>query len=375
MKSRHSLAANGLLAALTLFCLNTTLLGQEGRRQEQRGVIKTIDVTGASITIVAGGGRESLSEKTYSLAPQAEVAVGSGRSGLFQPAQVADLSPGLSVAITLGTDGKTVDGILVEEPVVRGTLKQVDAAGHTLTLQVGAFVRQQPTGELQTITIAPDAEIVVDDGRGRRTSLKEARLADLDPGALATITLSLDRKQARAVLAEGASLYGTVKSWDAASRSLVLTGGAARGDAASEEMKLSVAEDALILLDDGRDRRLSLKPGKAADIQVGALVLARLSADQGRVMQIRLSGPTLSGYLKSTDPEKSTITISIPKGRGEPVEERTITVAKDARIASDGQVSTLANLKPVDNGPIVQLRLSLDQATAHVVTARAPGSR
>jgi hypothetical protein len=91
-------------------------------------------------------------------------------------------------------------------------------------------------------------------------------------------------------------------------------------------------------------------------------------------MSLRAEGPTLFGLLKGVDGGKGTITIAIPRSRDE-ADEKTLPVAKDARVTFDGNVAKLADLKPGDNGPFVQLRLTLDQKTVQNVTARQPGSR
>jgi hypothetical protein len=135
---------------------------------------------------------------------------------------------------------------------------------------------------------------------------------------------------------------------------------------------LSVAENAVVLLDDGKGRRLSVKHGKLADVPVGSMVNARLSVSQPTVMQLRAEGPIVMGLIKSVDVNQRTLTIAIPKGRGE-AEEKTYTVPQDARISMDGAASDLANLKPGNNGPIVMLRLSLDQQVRMITARQATG--
>jgi hypothetical protein len=81
------------------------------------------------------------------------------------------------------------------------------------------------------------------------------------------------------------------------------------------------------------------------------------------------------GLLKSVDADKHTVTFAVPKGRGEAPEEKTLAVAKDARIALDGAATTLGNLKAGDNGPFLQLRLGLDQKTVQSLIAQSPRPR
>jgi hypothetical protein len=126
----------------------------------------------------------------------------------------------------------------------------------------------------------------------------------------------------------------------------------------------------MVILDDGKGRRLSLKEGKIADVPAGAAATVRLSLNQTLITQIRVEGPTVFGQLKTVDADKGTLGIAIPKGRGEDPEEKTFVVAKDARINVEGADSTLANLKVGDSPLFVSLRLSLDQKTVQAVVAR-----
>jgi hypothetical protein len=253
-------------------------------------------------------------------------------------------------------------------------LQKVDAAAKTLSIQTRLEARGEQA-ETRTIALVDDAEIAVDDGRGRRFSTREGTIADLTAGSFVTVWLTLDKQKARGVLAEGPTFQGTVKGVDANSRTITLTLRPARGDDAGEERTFAVAPEASVVVDDGRGRRLSLKAGKLADVAVGSASSVKLSADQNRAMQVRVEGATVQGLFKSADAEKGTITITIPRGRGDAPEEKTINLAKDVRVFSDGAEVPLGSLKAVEGGPYVQLRLSLDQSKAQVVSAFQPRGR
>lgn len=64
------------------------------------------------------------------------------------------------------------------------------------------------------------------------------------------------------------------------------------------------------------------------------------------------------------------VTIATPVGHGENPEEKTLPVAKDARIALDNNESTLADIKIIDNDPFAMLRLSLDQKSVKSIQTR-----
>src|SRR5262249_52032823 len=114
---------------------------------------------------------------------------------------------------------------------------------------------------------------------------------------------------------------------------------------------------------------LSVKKAKLADIPVGSVAAVKLSVDQSTVMMLRAEGATVTGMLKGVDPDKGIVIITISRGRGEDPEEKSLTVSKDVGVFIDGVESTFANLKVGDNGPILQLRLSLDQKSVQVIHA------
>jgi hypothetical protein len=365
----------GLLAAVALLGMTEQASAQrEPGREEQRGTIKAVDADKATITVAIGGGRDTPpTEKTFSLAKGAEVCVANSRGpGLFKEARLADLVAGTTVRLSLSADQKVVDSIIAEEPMLRGVLKTVDAKKNTLVLSMQAG--RESAVEEQAFDLPTDAEIVVDDGRGRRHSFREGKIEDLKEGAIVTVGLSLDKSQVRTVLAEGATLGGTVKALDADKRSLTLIVRPPRGDDPGEEKTIAIAREALVLTDDGKGRRLSLKEARLADVPVGSTVMVKLSVDQNFVMLLRAEGPSVFGLLKSVDADKGTITVAIPRGRDNP-EEKTLTLAKNARITVDGVETKIGDLKAADNGPLIHLRLSLDQQTVQVVNARLPQPR
>lgn len=363
-----------LVIALSL--ASTSLVfgqGREAPRTQVRGVVKSIDA--GNITLAAGFGRDTAVDRSFAVSPNAEVVVGNpfaGRGGLFQEAKIAEVTTGTTVVLSLSADEKTAESIVAEEPQVRGVLKQVDVTAKTLTIETQASRREEPA-EALTFAVSDDAELAIDDGRGKRFSIREAKLPEFAPGAMVTATISLNRKTLRSLLAEGPAVTGTVKAYDANTRTLTLTGRNREG--MEQDRVIVVAEDASLVVDDGKGKRLSVKAGKPADVAVGSNATARLAVDQSRVMQLRIEGPTVFGQFKSADEANQTITISLFRNRTEPPEERTIKVAKDARITNDGTETTLGNLKAAENGPFVQIRLSLDQLTAQSIVSRSPDRR
>jgi hypothetical protein len=93
-------------------------------------------------------------------------------------------------------------------------------------------------------------------------------------------------------------------------------------------------------------------------------------------MMLRAEGPTVMGLFKGADADKGIIIITLPPTeRGKDPEEKTFKLAKNVNVNIDGVQAPLANLKAADNGPIIQLRLSLDQQVVQSVIARQAGGR
>jgi RNA polymerase sigma factor (sigma-70 family) len=346
--------------------------GPDGRvfRAEVRGMLRSVDASKNTITVMVfegrpNEGRRESEEKTFTVAKDVEVGVnvGDGRGRGFQrEVKLADLTPGVNVSLTLSMDQKLVEAITADGPSVRGTVKSIDAANNTLTIVLNRSGRDEEPME-KTLTVSTSAEIGIDDGRGKRFSIKEGKLADVTPGCVAMLWLTVDQKFVAAAQFEGPNVTGNLRSVDI-NKNTVTIAQFQRG-AEAEEKTYELAKDTLKLIDDGKGRRFSLKEGKLADMPAGSLVFMKLSPDQKHVGMIRAEGPYLSAMLKSIDAAKGTITFITPV-RGENPEEKTLPIAKDVRIMSEGAVVKLADVKIEDN-TFAQLRLSLDQKTVQLI--------
>jgi hypothetical protein len=388
-----------LIAIVALGAVQTARAQERGgAKTDVSGAFKSADAGSITIIVITNEGRRetreppTTAEKTYVLAKNAEIVVraGSGRGevglgrggvggGLFHEVKLADFAPGTRVVLTLSPDKETVESVVGEGPSVRGIIKGIDVDKHTVSLELpaqGARERgaEAPAAEVKTYALAPDAEISVDDGRGNRFSIREAKAVELAVGAQAAVRLSVNLKQIHAIHAEGPTLIGTVKSVDAAKRALTIAGPPQGRGGEVEEHRLVLATDAVVVVNDGKGRRLSIKAGKLADIPVGAIVTARLAVDQSFVMFLKAEGGTLTGQLKSVDAEKGVIALAIRKGRDE-VEEKTFSLAKDVLVTLDGKSIKLAELKTGDDAPGVQVRMALDSDMVQSITANTTGRR
>jgi hypothetical protein len=326
-----------------------------------------LDVAGSTIIIKEPEGREATPEKTFTLAKDVEVGIGdgTGRRTFLKEGKLTELATGTMVTLVLSADQKVVEGILAEGPTLRGLLKSIDVGGKTLSVSVMPG-RRDEEGQERTLAVADDAEIAVDDGRGRRSSLQEAKIADLVPGSLVTVRLSIDQKQVVAVVAEGPNLFGTLKAVDAGKHLLTVATPPGRGDETGEEKSLTLATGALVIVDDGRGKLLSQKAVKLAEVPVGAAVSVKLSPDQKFVTMLRAEGPSMPGLIKAINATDGTITVVTGARRDDSV-EKTLPVAKDARIIIEGTETKLADVKLGDEGLIAMLRLTLDQKSVQTI--------
>jgi RNA polymerase sigma factor (sigma-70 family) len=347
--------------------------GREPARPEVRGVVKAVDTNKGTLTVAVGVGRgEEGVEKTFAVPGTAEVAinVGSGRRGSYRGGKLADLAPGALVVLQLAADQKTVEFVLAEGPTVQGRLDSVDAGKNSLTLTIRSGGRErgeEPQQEKRTYVLARNAEVAVDDGRGKVFSLREAKLAELPAGAVVGLKLSVDVQHVQSLVAEGPTVQGVVKTVDADRNQITVTTRAGRGDEAGEEQTYALAAGIDVLLDDGKGRRFSLREGKLADLRPGAIATLKLSVDQRTVMTIRAEGPSVQGTLKAVDSARGTITLDLRAGRGDTPEEKTFAVARDARVFIDGREGKLADVKAEENSPVA-LKLSLDQKMVQSIT-------
>jgi RNA polymerase sigma factor (sigma-70 family) len=228
-----------------------------------------------------------------------------------------------------------------ESTVVLGVVKAVAAEKGALTVK--------GSESTFTLAVARDARIDIDGWPGKLSTLRPGMRVEL------RVTIGADRK-VRRIQAEAALLGGVVKAVDAEKSTVTV---AHKGD----EKTFAVARDA--------DVRIDGKPGKLADLPVGALVALALFVDLNTPGSIQATGRQLAGFVKSVDAEKSTITLDEQntitlEGQGV---ESTFGVARSAAIEIDGKPGKLAGLRP---GVWVGLHLGADQKTAQSIRGTGP---
>ncbi len=368
---RWNLAAALLLAA-GLSAAPPALAQRGDRPAEVRAVLRSVDSDKHTITVsLPGRGRGDAAEKTYTLSKDVEVLLDvRGSRFIVREGKLADLHPGVLVTLGMPGDGKTVESIIAEGPTLFATVKAIDAGKGTITLAQPPRSREEEAQE-KTYAVSKTVEVGLDDGRGRRFSIKEGKLADVKAGSLVTVKLSLDQKSVESIVASGPTVFGVVKSVDAGAGTITLT--QARGREEAEEKTFTLAKDADVVLGSAWGRGLA-RLGKLADVKAGSLANLRLSADQKTAVLVRAEGPSIYGQLKSVNAGKGTITVLVGAGRGSEGEEKTFTLGKKARIFQGGKAVKLADVKVGEETP-VSLKLSLDQKTVESVQVSGGGRR
>lgn len=368
------------LMTLALIAAGSGLLAQrveEGRPAagDFRGVVRAVDPAKHTLTIAGAQrrGEAAVPDQTFTIAMDAEVLLDDGRLGrsLARSGKLADVAAGALVTLRLSADQKTVEAILAEGPTVQGKLTSLDATKGTLTVSGGSRGDAAPAEK--TYPVNKHAEVTLNDGRGRRSSLRPANLAELAAGCLVTVKLSPDQKEVVSVLAEGSNVQGIVKAVDAGKQTVTLTMGGQRGEAA-EERTYPVAADADVVVDNEQPRRFfPVREIKLADLPVGALATLKLSPDQNTAAAVRAEGPTVTGTLKGVDPGKGTVIVVVGASRESNGEDKTYPVAKDARVWVDGVEGKFADLKAGDTPPPVMLKLSVDLKAVRTITVGRGG--
>ncbi len=240
-----------------------------------------------------------------------------------------------------------------------GTVTAVDPGKNTVTLT------GKPLGA-KTFEVAKDAKVLIDDGTGRKTGVREGRLADVAVGAVAT--LSLKDGRAASVFVEGPQIEGTLTAADAKARTVTLAVMASKKDEPADKV-ITVAEDAAVSIEDGTGEK-KVKEVPLADLKAGTAVTVKLSGDLTAAGSVRSRGQTVTGVYKTADGAKS-ITVTVKAG-GEAA-EKTFDLAKDVRVSfgggKGGKVAEEAKLADLKAGAPVRLLLSLDGKSAVAIQA------
>lgn len=322
------------------------------------GIVKSVDAGKNTLTVTLSQ-KKPAEEQTYTLAPDAKIALPTQKKNEASEGKLSDLTEGVSVSLTLSLDQKTAHQVAVHAPSVSGNVKAVDAAKRTITL-VSKGKEQQTE---QTFVLAGDAKIYLPGldkapkGTKESKPAEEGKLSDLAQGLGVVVNLSFDRKQALAIQVQAPSVGGNLRSVDAAQNTITIT---FKGEGGQQEKTFAVAKDARITLVDGGKN----PEGKLSDLSDGLAVVLNLSLDQTTVRAINASGPGVNGTVKSVDAGSKTITI---------------TMKEDGNLVDKPfEVAKAVGLTDVNAGVEVSLQLSVDKKTViglHVHKEKQKGSK
>lgn len=155
----------------------------------------------------------------------------------------------------------------------------------------------------------------------------------------------------------GATMQGTVKSADAAKKSVTVTVPAGKGTKETKDETYPLANDAEIILEHGpkkgEPKKLETKPGTIANLTEGTPVTIQLTVDGKSIAKVNVRGGSLHGNVKSIDINKKTITLQTKTKQG--AEEKTVTLIDDARILLDDGMGDKKNPVPPKEGKLADL--------------------
>jgi hypothetical protein len=307
------------------------------------GVLKRVDATKKAVTVAAKTG-----ERTFSLADDVHISMAFGIKGFRY--KVADLRPGMSVALDLTVDKTKVRSVTAFRPTVQGSVSLLDPGKNIITIGSkgkGGLVEK-------TYELGKDLAITLPSGR-------PGKLSDISAGMYVLVELSPDGKTAERINPHRPSLHGSIKAVNAAKSTITISYKSKDG---LQDMTFALAKDVPIQISDAKGAR-----AKLADLPEGAAVVATLSLDKQSVRQLTVYGPTFTAVVKSVDEGSHTITVAVKEEGG--LVEKTLEVAKDARISlGSGKTESKAKLTELTEGMLVAVRLSVDKAKVVELHAR-----
>jgi RNA polymerase sigma factor (sigma-70 family) len=340
--------------------------GKEERGKEipqVRGQIKDVDAAKGTITVFPRGprGEPGRDPKTYNLANKDVKVV----TNFESPAKLTDLKEGMLATLSLSPEMDVI-GIRVDNPVISGILKPVEAKLRII-LNLGR-------GDDMEFKVDPDAKFALNG--------KPAAFLDFKEGMRVTAYLALDRSTVVALSAGQDRGRRAGGSRDKGGRDTGNGRDVRRATADITGVIVNIHKnsiDVLIGTDDLKIESYELakdfviqaqghepSPGKMTDLAKAIRVGLKLSEDKKTVARIDVTYPVLRGTIVAVDAGKKTITLGSA--------DKTLLLAKDAKILIDGKAGTIADLG--ERTPaVVTLSLDRSQVMGIVVGNRPAGRR
>ncbi|MDW8222246.1 MAG: hypothetical protein RMJ82_04780 [Gemmatales bacterium] len=228
MTMRHLLQGTGsTIAALLTLALLSSGVAWADKKKEARvdesvlaARVQSVDAVKNTLTVFIArkDGEKRAEEKTFTLSPQVRIAWLLGKGQEAKPGQLAELQPGDHVTLRLSPDGKEVRALEAHPPMIHGIVRHVNAQRCVIT--IGRKEKGGPA-ELE-IFVPPQAKILISDGVNKNETSKEGKLTDLSEDLAVSVVLALDRKTAQVIHAQGPTISGTVRGYDAGTRTLTI---------------------------------------------------------------------------------------------------------------------------------------------------------
>jgi RNA polymerase sigma factor (sigma-70 family) len=173
--------AEGLVVTLRLSLDQTAVQSIAVQLPTVHGAVRSVDATKRQLTVVSKNKEGSEQEQTFTVGPDAKVLAPGDDKNAVKELSLGQLRERLPVRLRLSADKQTVTGIQVEQPSSSGLVQAVDAAKHSITVEV-VGKKGGGGGTVVTYTVEKDAPIVIDG--------KAAQLADVKQGVMITLRLS-----------------------------------------------------------------------------------------------------------------------------------------------------------------------------------------
>ena len=216
-------------------------------------------------------------------------------------------------------------------PMVQGVVKSVDAGKNMISVAVRKDPAKKEVEE-KSFAVAGDARVIFEDNLTKTDKPPMGTLAGLSEGTQVTLELSADKKTVVAISARGPGIHGHIKSANAEKKTVIVSTKEAGG---LVEKTLTLAKGARIIKDDGLGKKKGDAPkeGTFTDLTEGVSVHVQLSVDRKTALGISIQGGNLHGTLKSYDVGTRTLTVTVKEDAQ--VVDRTLSLAKDARVEGD----------------------------------------
>jgi RNA polymerase sigma factor (sigma-70 family) len=294
---------------------------------EIHGVVRAIDGKKITLAVAPAKKGDPAEERTFELAKAVKVQIDLGKSSkpdAFRPGAVADVKVAMMVVGVLSADGNQVNDLRLLGITVGGVLKSVDPATNTITVTH----KHKGGDDHNTVyPIARDARVAIEQ--------RDAPLKDLTADMLVTLRLSGDQKEAGTVSALWPSIQAVFRAVDVQKGTITLNV-PTKGDP-DAEVSYPLAQDVAVVVY-GREAKLK-------DLPKDVTVSIKLVGSKQEAGIIHVSGPTVTGVLKSVDATRNSVTVAFFSKFKGAAEERTFTLVKNTPIGlPDGKTGALADL-------------------------------